>query len=188
MPTSYLKQTQPLSLLRLFNDNHQQSESILQRLERLVANLSKPGSCADIRLSDLHMVADFFNNRISDNHLDEEVYMYQVLLNGSDKKLAKMARQVLAEHVWIENYWHTLSPLLNAAVQHTDTSSIQKIEAATDFFVRLQCKHMQQEKDVVFPAAKKLIDKDVAGRIAQVLQQRHNTYAQADKLAVASTA
>lgn len=183
MPTSYSEPQKKFSLLRLLSDNHKQSSSILQRLERMIANIADPHSCTDTLTNDLHLIADFFNSRINENHVDEEVYIYQFILNGADKKLASVGHRLLAEHVWIEDCWASLHTRLRSAIQNPTKQHTQALEYATALFIQFQREHMEQEEAVIFPAAKQLINQDAAARIAHMLQQRRANYPVAETLA-----
>lgn len=166
--------TQTASLLQLLNDNHERAENLLRQLEQVTASCLQDAGCCVTISAGVHQLSSALNACICEHHSDEEVFIYQPLLNmnGHDADLCDIYSQLLEEHTQIEDTWALLHSMLYTAAHYPEMQCKQELADAFTAFIELKREHMVHEKAVIFPAAKALIGKPLAQEIALRITHR----------------
>lgn len=171
-PDLYDSQTpKKASFLALFNNNHNRTESLLINLEQLAENCLKESGCCLLTSSSIHQLSKALDFSITEYHSDEEVYVYEPLLSEKDAN-HKVYSKLLEEHNQIEDSWALLHSMLHMTAHYPTTQSAQELAHRVEDFLKLKRKHMQYEIKHIFPAAKKLIGKEKAQKIAARIMWR----------------
>lgn len=174
--TNNIQTAKKISFLTLFNDNHNRIQHLLKKLKTTVNGcLQETGCCLTVSAG-IHQLSRSLDFYICEHHSDEEVYVYQPLLKNLDKDFFCMYSKTLDEHAQIEDSWALLHSMLHMAAHYPAIQSPDELAQSLDSFLQLKLRHMEYEIKYVFPAAKNLVGKERAQKIAaRILWRRQIT-------------
>lgn len=139
---------QPFELLAAC---HERVERSLSLLARLCTHLATAGPDAVARDA-IRDVLRYFDVAAPLHHQDEELHVFPAL--AADPVLAPICARLRAQHCEIEAQWRPLRALL----QTFDQAELPALRHAAEAFARLHDEHLRSENELIFPAARALLD------------------------------
>jgi hemerythrin-like domain-containing protein len=149
---------EPFELLAGCHDRVRRS---LALLSRLVEHVRDHGVDADARSAALDVLR-YFDLAAPQHHLDEERHVLPALEASHDSALLAAARRLRNDHEAMAKQWQILRVMLaelrdggahwSAAAQHALADAVRS-------FVALYSEHLPLEEEIVFPAARGLIER-----------------------------
>ena len=160
------------SMFVFLAETHKQSQNMFKRLRALASSVgTSEASTASIQ-HEAREIKAWFNHIWREHHIDEETYVFPHLMGLKDEKLVAQAKQLVQEHVWLEETWVELEPLLSAAVKGESWLDPKEFFYAVELFEQLYADHSQLEDEVIYPAAIPLVESHRAKQVGHQMTQR----------------
>ena len=146
---------EPFEMLQACHERVQRSLALLQRL---IAHVDQQGCDADAR-SAASDVLRYFDLAGPHHHEDEERHVFPLLHEHPDERVRAAVTTLQADHVLMHAMWERLRTGLLRWRDGTDATPFTPEErAVADEFVRIYERHIPLEEEVVYPAARALLD------------------------------
>ena len=160
------------SMFVFLAETHKQSQTMFKRLRALASSVgTSEASTASIQ-HEAREIKAWFNHIWREHHIDEETYVFPHLMGLKDEKLVAQAKQLVQEHMWLEETWVELEPLLSASVNGESWLDPKEFFYAVELFEQLYAEHLQLEEDVVYPAAIPLVENRHAKHVGHQMTER----------------
>lgn len=139
---------------------HQRVLRTLGLLERLQAHVQTHGCDQQARQAATDVMR-YFDVAAPLHHQDEEIHVFPAVLAGGDTALASAVQQLMEQHRQMETRWAALRTVLTSLVscqEGTPQPFAALRRDAVEKFVAMYGAHIRLEEDVVYPAAKNLLN------------------------------
>ena len=134
---------------------HERVERMLDLLARLRAHLIKDG-CDEQARQAARDVIRYFDIAAPAHHADEERHIFPVLLAAG--QLASEVQRLQNDHTEFESAWARVRATLARVADGTWAGTSMHDEAALSSFASIYERHIPLEEQLVFPAARRLMD------------------------------
>ncbi|NML45208.1 hemerythrin domain-containing protein [Ramlibacter sp. G-1-2-2] len=136
---------------------HDRLQRMLALLARLREHLPAHGADAQARQA-AHDVMRYFDQAAPQHHRDEELHVFPPLLAQGDPATVERVQALQRDHRQMEEAWERARTVLAAIeggqLQQPDAAS----RVALETFSSLYGAHLEAEEQLVFPAARQLLD------------------------------
>jgi len=136
---------------------HERVQRMLALLARLREHLPAHGADAQARQA-AGDVMRYFDQAAPQHHRDEELHVFPPLLAKGDPATVELVLTLQRDHRQMEEAWSAARAVLaaveNGGLQQADAAASRALEA----FSTLYGAHLEAEEQVVFPAARGLLD------------------------------
>jgi hemerythrin-like domain-containing protein len=136
---------------------HARVLATLADLERLIEHLEARGIDDQAR-ADAALVCEFFSSTARDHHATEEQQVFPELLRHADADLVQCVERLQQDHGWLEEDWIELEPQLQAVARGYSWYDLDTLRHAVGVFATLYQEHIALEENVVYPAARRLLE------------------------------
>ncbi|MFD1709558.1 hemerythrin domain-containing protein [Ottowia sp. GY511] len=137
---------------------HERVQRSLDLLQRLIQHVDQHGCDADAR-SAATDVLRYFDLAGPHHHEDEERHVFPALRDHPDARVREAVSTLQADHVLMHAMWERLRPALLRWRDGTDAAPFTDEERTVAAeFVRAYERHIPLEEEVVYPAARALLD------------------------------
>lgn len=157
------------SPLEAFSSCHAHTLHQCEALQRLVLYLGQCEPDAQTLRASQNL-RDYFDTLLSQNHAQEESWLYPALLEsmaGSDAVcLREMAGNLTRQHRLLESMWRGLREQIAAIAAGRDAPSVL---SDVDHFVRLNRRHIESEEEELLPMALRLIPDPELERMRELM-------------------
>ena len=150
---------------------HERVERSLDLLARLCTYL-QDHACADTARQAAHDVLRYFDLAAPLHDEDEELHVFPLLLARGDATVVAQVRQLQADHLRMEQNWQAARALLLALAEGRQTAFSAADEAVLTDFAAGYGAHIRTEEDVVYPAARTLLDAQALAHMGREMRQR----------------
>lgn len=141
---------------------HQRVQRTLDLLVRLQEHTQTHGCDKQARQAATDVMR-YFDVAAPLHHQDEEIHVFPAVLAGGDATLASAVRQLVEQHRQMEARWAALRTVLTSLVACPTWAPEPFLALRRDIvteFVSMYGAHIRLEEDVVYPAARNLLDSD----------------------------
>lgn len=145
---------------------HAAALAMLEQFAQLVEQLAGPG-LDDIARRHAREVLSYFDGPGRHHHEDEERLVFPALLACGDEGLVAQVRRLQQDHGWLEQDWRELQPHLLAVADGTNGYDLPLLQAALPVFAALYQDHIALEENVVYPAARRVLQRQRDARHAR---------------------
>lgn len=150
---------------------HERVERSLDLLARLCSYLHDH-ACDDTARQAARDVLRYFDIAAPLHHEDEELHVFPLLLARGDAGVVSQVRQLQADHVRMDTHWQAARALLLALAEGRQTAFGAAGEAVLAEFAEGYGAHIRTEEDVVYPAARTLLDAQALAHMGREMRQR----------------
>ena len=148
---------------------HRQIHEHLEQLTELLQRLETESDSKHCRQK-AKTIEAFFSETARDHHAEEERNVFPNLLNSDNAELVQAVMTLKQDHGWIEQNWLELAPMLRAIAQGEDWVEISELKHYVEVYLTLCHDHIVLEESLIYPEAKALYAKELAGRAARQLK------------------
>ncbi len=133
---------------------HVQVLEVLKQFDRLLSHLDDNGADAVAQASaqQIHL---FFGDSARQHHIDEEQYVFPMLLSGGNAELIQHVQRLQQDHGWLEEDWLELAPQIEAIAKGYSWYDIDSLRHALPVFTELYHEHIALEESLIYPEAKR---------------------------------
>ena len=118
-------------------------------------------------------VMRYFDQAAPQHHLDEERHVFPALLAAGDPALGRTVRQLMEDHGRMEALWAQARELLAALAEDRLSAFEPAHQAALREFASLYDRHIADEEQVAYPAARRSLDEaDLAAMAGDMMRRR----------------
>lgn len=150
---------------------HERMQRTLDLLARLRAHLPAHGADAQAQQA-ARDVLRYFDQAAPQHHRDEELHVFPPVLASGDAASAALVKRLQQEHRQMEEAWvaarGVLAAIAEGRLQQADAAASQALEA----FSTPYAAHLAGENDVVFPAARALLDAAATAAMGREMRRR----------------
>ena len=150
---------------------HERVERSLALLARLCSYLHDH-SCDDQALQAARDVLRYFDIAAPLHHEDEELHVFPLLLAHGDAAVVAQVQQLQSDHARMAADWQAARALLLALADGQQASFSAAEEAVLARFAEGYGAHIRAEEEVVYPAARTLLDAEALQRMGQEMRRR----------------
>lgn len=148
---------------------HERVERMLELLGKLRAHLLDKGCDADAQQAARDVIR-YFDIAGPAHHADEEKHVFPLLLAAG--RLVAEVQRLQRDHVEFEAAWSRVRPALVRVVDGAWVGMSMHEEAALSSFATIYQRHMPLEENLVFPAARDLMDEERLALMGREMAQR----------------
>ena len=163
----------PFEMLEACHERVQRSLDLLQRLTGYLHT----HACDDSARQAARDVQRYFDIAAPLHHEDEELHVFPLLLERGTAEVAAIVRQLQGDHVRMEAHWQAARVLLQALAQGELERWSAQDEAVLAQFAQGYDAHIRSEEDVVYPAARALLEPQALQAMGQEMRQRRGAMA-----------
>jgi hemerythrin-like domain-containing protein len=148
---------------------HDRVERMLALLGKLRAHLLEKGCDADAQQAARDVIR-YFDIAGPAHHADEEKHVFPTLLAAG--RLVVEVQRLQRDHVEFEAAWSRVRPALARVVDGAWVGMSMHEEAALSSFASIYERHLPLEENLVFPAARELMDQERLALMGREMAQR----------------
>lgn len=148
---------------------HERVARMLKLIVRLRAHLAKEGCDEQARQAAVDVMR-YFDKAAPHHHKDEEIHVFPRLL-AAGMHVAEVQR-LQRDHVEMEAAWDRARKALQRVADGQWQGSSMHEEAALSSFVRMYEWHMAAEDELIFPAARSLVDDEARAAMGAEMARR----------------
>ncbi len=151
---------------------HERVHRMLGLLARLQAHVATHGADEQARQAARDLMR-YFDQAAPQHHLDEERHVFPALLAAGDPALGRTVRQLMEDHGRMEALWAQARELLAALAEGRLSAFEPAHQAALREFASLYDRHIADEEQVAYPAARRSLDEaDLAAMAGDMMRRR----------------
>lgn len=153
---------------------HERVQRSLNLMGRLQQHLQDKGLDDDARQA-ARDVLRYFDLAAPLHHQDEELHVFPPLLAGPDAAVHTVVRQLMQDHLHMEQAWAQARVVLQGVAEGTPATWQALTPAQTaqlDHFASLYAQHIQNEERIVYPAAQTVVQGEVLQAMSQDMARR----------------
>ena len=150
---------------------HERVERSLTLLARLCSYLHDH-ACDDSARQAARDVLRYFDLAAPLHHEDEELHVFPLLLARADAAVVAQVQQLQGDHNRMTGHWQGARALLQALADGQQTSFSVEEEAVLARFAEGYGAHIRTEEEVIYPAARTLLDAEALQRMGQEMRRR----------------
>ena len=150
---------------------HERVERSLDLLARLTTYLHGH-PCDDSARQAARDVLRYFDLAAPLHHEDEELHVFPLLLARGGAPVVAQVQQLQADHTRMADHWQAARALLQALDEGGKTSFSTEDEAVLARFAEGYSAHIRAEEEVIYPAARALLDAQALQRMGQEMRRR----------------
>ncbi len=161
-----------------FDTPFEMLEACHERVERSLALLARLCSylhdhaCDDSARQAARDVLRYFDMAAPLHHEDEELHVFPLLLARGDAAVVAQVQQLQGDHTRMASQWQATRALLQALADGRQTSFSAKEEVVLAGFAEGYSVHIRTEEDLIYPAARTLLDAEALQRMGQEMRWR----------------
>lgn len=166
-----------------FDTPFEMLEACHERIERTMALLDKLCSylhqhaCDDSARQAARDVLRYFDVAAPLHHQDEELHIFPLLLAQGSPDVVDRVRQLQNDHGQMGMHWRDARRRLQALADGQSHSFSAEDEATFALFSQGYAAHIASEEEVVYPAARALMDTPTIEQMGQEMRQRRGAAA-----------
>ena len=150
---------------------HERVERSLTLLARLCSYLHDH-ACDDSARQAARDVLRYFDLAAPLHHEDEELHVFPLLLARADAAVVAQVQQLQGDHNRMTGHWQAARALLQALADGQQASFSAEEEAVLARFAEGYGAHIRTEEEVIYPAARTLLDAEALQRMGQEMRRR----------------
>ncbi|MEX1165553.1 MAG: hemerythrin domain-containing protein [Hydrogenophaga sp.] len=136
---------------------HERVERMLRLMVRLQEHLQDKGWDEQVRQA-ASDVMRYFDMAAPLHHEDEERHVFPPLMLSADAQVKALVLRLIQDHRQMEVAWQGASTVLTAVAKHDASNPFEALtvsqKVALNDFARLYRKHLDDENQVAYPAAR----------------------------------
>lgn len=154
---------------------HERVHRMLGLLARLRAHLASHGHDAQAAQA-ARDIMRYFDQAAPLHHQDEELHVFPVLLAQGDAQVRSVVRRLQQDHLAMERAWPFARALLQTVVDDGGRATWSPWDSADlqtlDDFAGRYGEHIRLEEEIVYPAARSMLDAQALSTMGEDMQGR----------------
>ena len=159
---------EPFAMLEACHERVQRTLALLGRLREHVRQQGADESARQAARD----VLRYFDVAAPLHHEDEELHVFPLLLAQASPEVKVLVQALQKDHVDMVADWEAARVPLQALAQRSIQEFSESIEALFDRFAARYASHIHQEEHLAYPAALRLLEPAVLGRMGQEMAHR----------------
>lgn len=161
-----------------FDTPFEMLEACHERVQRTLALLRKlvdylhGHPCDDSARQAARDVLRYFDIAAPLHHQDEELHVFPLLLERAEGTMVAQVQALQRDHEAMERHWREARARLQALAGGALQAFNAEDEAAFARFAQGYAEHIRTEEEVVYPAARALLEADAMQRMGQEMRRR----------------